>query len=217
MTAWMTLTTKRRQVAIAGRIIEAVTQQAIAKAAIKIEQSPPEFRQILRLKALQARNRSVELDRVVSAIDGCFYFLDLPPGIYTLTASLPNTGTRYGTVTTEALTVSRNAEGNLQTAIAEMVLPTTALTGSVTYNNKPVSMARIQVEGSSTSAFSNAEGSYLLTGLEVWQLTPSGQPPRPNVQVFARGYPPLVQGVQLKQGELTTHNFELAARSPKSS
>jgi Carboxypeptidase regulatory-like domain len=217
MTAWMTLTTKRRQVAIAGRVIEAVTQQAIAKAVIKIEQSPPEFRQILKLKALQAKNRSIELDRVVSAIDGCFYFLDLPPGTYTLTASLPNTGTRYGTVTTEALTVSRNTEGNLQTAIAEIILPTTALTGTVTYNNKPVNMARIQVEGSSTSAFSNAEGSYLLTGLEVWQPTPSSQPPRPNVQVFARGYPPLLQGVQLQQGELTTLNFELAVRSPNSS
>jgi hypothetical protein len=218
MTAWMTLTTKQRQVAIAGRVIEAVTKQAIAGAMIKIEQSPPGFQQMLKLKALQFGDRPIEpLNQTMSAIDGCFYFLDLPSGTYTLTASLPGTGTRYGTVTTAALTIARNAKGNAETAIVEITLPTTALSGTVMGDGKPVSMARIQIEGSSASTFSNADGTYLLTGLEVWQPTSPKQSPRPIVQVFARGYPPVAQGVQLKQGNLTTLDFQLDKRSPNSS
>ncbi len=213
MTAWMTLTTKRRQVAIAGRVIEAVTKQAIAGAIIQIEQSPDKFQQRLKLKALQVGDRPIEhLDQSVSAIDGCFYFLDLPAGDYRLTASLPGTGTRYETVTTAPLTVSKNAKGNMETEIVEITLPTTALTGTVMGDGKPVSMARIQIEGSSISTFSNADGTYLLTGLEVWQSTSPKQSPRPSVQVFAKAYPPVAQGVQLKQGELTTLNFELKAQ-----
>ncbi|MBD1873781.1 carboxypeptidase regulatory-like domain-containing protein [Nodosilinea sp. FACHB-131] len=212
------MTTKRRQVAIAGRVVEALTQRAIAGAVVTINQAPPAFQQRLRLKQLTVGDRPIEgLSQVVSAIDGCFHFLDLPVGTYTLTASLPGTGTCYSTVTTPELTVALNSEGQAEPAIAPITLPTTALTGTITHNKKPVCMARIQVEGSSPAVFSNAEGSYLLTGLEVWPAGEPGQALRPRVQVFAKGYPTLVQGVQLKQGGVTTLDFKVAETTANSS
>lgn len=225
MSAWMKLQLKQRQVAIAGRVIEAVTKQAIAAAEVKIEQSPREFREMLRLKALRFGDRQIgnhqigdrqmeQFDRVRSAIDGCFYFLNLPDGSYTLSVSLPGTGTRYGRISTAPLVVSGSSQGSLQAAIVEIVLPTTALTGKIMHNQEPVSMARIQVEGSAASTFSDAKGSYLLTGLEVWQVDQqSSQPPRPVITVSARGHPPVATGVQLHQGLLTTLDFELSQPS----
>ncbi len=215
MTVWIPLKPKRRQVAIAGRVVEAVTQRAIAGAIVTIHQAPPAFQQRLRLKQLAVGDRPIDgVSQVVSAIDGCFHFLDLPVGTYTLAASLPGTGTRYGTATTAALTVAHDGAGHATTAIAELVLPTTALTGTITHNQKPVAMARIQIEANGPAVLSHADGTYLLTGLEVW---PTSTPPRPLVQVVTRGYPTLAQGVQLRQGGLTTLDFKVAENRSNSS
>lgn len=198
MGAWLNVTTQQRQVAIAGRVLDAVTKRPIAGAEIKIVQSPPQFQAALKLKALNSKG----CDRVTSTIEGWFYFVDLPDGSYTLSVSLPSMGTRYGSITTQPITVSRASEPFKTVIVEDILLPTTAIAGTITYQDKPVKMARIQVEGVADSTLSDAEGKYLITGLTE---SPSV---RSIVTVFARGHPPAPAEVQLQQG-ITTLDFEL--------
>ncbi|MGG6297727.1 carboxypeptidase-like regulatory domain-containing protein [Leptolyngbya sp. AN02str] len=89
------LTKTGQRVTIAGQVID-TAQQPIAGARVEITQAPAAFTQRLALKAMPYGDRWEHLqercDRTHTAPDGLFYFTDVPPGHYTLTASYPKTG-----------------------------------------------------------------------------------------------------------------------------
>jgi hypothetical protein len=89
----------RHQVAISGRVTDAQTGRAIAGARVSLDSGPETF----------------------TAADGHFHFLDLPPGPYTLQASVPGAGTRYGPAPM-TVTVKWDDQGKITLAIADLAL-----------------------------------------------------------------------------------------------
>jgi hypothetical protein len=189
MTTWEIV---RHRVAIAGRLSDLETGKPIRRGRVEITEAPAEFASGLDLKARQAGERWLVLgerpDRKATAADGHFHFLDLPAGDYTLTASLPGAGSRYGTATAAA-TVALDAEDRFVLATADMDLPPTTVKGQLRgppggnpHNptpGEPVVMAEVRIRGSGERAFSDSEGNYRLSGLEKGQRT---------VLFTARGY-----------------------------
>lgn len=160
------------------------------------------------LDFLQARSKlkTKRRDQTQSAADGIFYFLDLPDGAYMLTASLPGSGTRYGSADT-TVTVTSN-DGNINLVTTEIALPPTTVKGQISGPNLdddgigPVVMAEVRVRRSGEQTYSDGTGHYLLTGLEIGQRT---------LFVSAGGYQPAEQTVTLNQaGAEQTLNFTLA-------
>jgi hypothetical protein len=109
-------------------------------------------------------------DRTQAAADGLFFFVDLPAGDYTLTASLVGVSTRYGRGQTTATVPSSNGDSALATA--DMAIPSTTIRGQITGpsldgdGSTPVAMAAVQVRGSGELTYSDSTGNYLLAGLE---------------------------------------------------
>ncbi len=91
-----------QQIAIAGRVLDDSTQEAIAGAIVKIIEMPDKFRTYLSLKELQYGSQwqkmSDRADRKITASDGYFYFVDLPTGDYKLEVSVNAIGADYQTV-----------------------------------------------------------------------------------------------------------------------
>ena len=185
----------RHAVAITGSVSDAQTGKAIGGAMVTITDAPAEFTTWLETRAKQFGARWQTMaerpDRTWAAGDGHFHFLDLPNGDYTLVASLPGSGSRYG-IAEEDATVSRGAGGNIMLATAAFQLPPTTLKGTVTTVTTegavPVTLAEVKVSGSGETAFSDNQGRYLLTGLEKGLRT---------ILVDARGFQPTSQVVGL--------------------
>ncbi len=125
MSEWLIV---RHQVAIAGRVIDEQTGRTIAGAQITITQMPPEFKDRLEVMAkvdgARWKTLAARPDHTRTAADGCFYFLDLPDGQYTVTASVPAVGRRYGTGKAQAR-VSVDEEGNITMTTANIALEAT--------------------------------------------------------------------------------------------
>lgn len=206
----MNLRSTCHQVAIAGTVSDRETGQTLHRANVEISEMPDEFKTKLALRAKQYGfdwdTMAERPDRTRTAIDGHFHFLDLPNGKYTLTASLPNAGTRYSTAQIK-VEIFRDSQGNLKMASVNIALPPTALRGQVTDSNKnPIIMAKVQVEGSSESAFSDCEGNYFLSGLEASQ-----PPSQQTVKVAAMGFQSTSKSFQISQGTVGNLNFTLQA------
>jgi hypothetical protein len=224
MSQWVKLKPVRHQVAIAGQVTDAETTQAISGARVEITTMPDKFKTWLALHSMQYGSKWEQMverpDRKRTAVDGFFYFLDLPDGEYILTASLQSAGTRYGQTSTEPITVSRqdgniNASwetgGNLNVVIA---LQPTAIKGTITdSSNQAVVMAKVQVEGSPEHTFSDSKGCYLLIGLEA----PSQR--SVNVFVTALGYEfqPCPPQTEITRGCVKTQNFRLVEKAKQQS
>jgi hypothetical protein len=202
----------RHQVVIAGQVINAQSGQAIVNARIQITDAPEAFTGWLAIYALQFQDRWETLarrpDRVRTAADGAFYFIDLPDGSYTLAASLPGSGTRYGTAQT-TVNLSRNSEGNVNLATATLALPATTISGQITgpaldgEGAASVAMAEIRILGSGERTFSDGSGEYRFTGVEAGERI---------VRVSALGYQQGEQNVRLGEaGGVQTLNFSLSA------
>lgn len=194
----------RHQVAISGRVTDAQTGRAIGSAQVRIIAAPLVFMEWLANRAKQYGDKWKIMmerpDRIRTAADGHFHFMDLPDGQYTLTASLPGSGTRYGTAQ-NVVTVTRDAEGNITMAVADMDLPSTMLNGRITIQNTtdPVVMAEVLIQGIGERTFSDGDGQYLLAGLEIGQRT---------VVISAQGYQQISHTVQFSQaGEELTSDF----------
>jgi len=200
----------RHQVAIAGRVTDSQTNQTVRGAQVQIAAAPPEFITWLVNRAMQYGSHWRKLierpDRTRTATDGHFHFVDLPDGQYTLAASLPDSGSRYG-VAQVTVAVSRDAQGRIVRAAADIALPPTALSGQITgQGGAALVMAEVRVKGSGERTFSDAQGRYLLAGLEIGSR---------SVQVATQGYQPASQTVLLSQaGSVQTLNFTLVPSTP---
>lgn len=205
----------RNRVAIAGQVRDAETKLAIPSALVEISQEDGKFKEWLTLHALQYGDNWKKMvkrpDQTLTASDGCFHFLNLPDGQYKLTVSLPGTGTRYG-FDEQEVQVSYDGD-RIKPAPVNLALPPTAIKGKITgTENKPVFMAKVQVEGSGESTFSNKNGEYLLMGLQV-PKQPSSERIL-NVKVFAQGYEVGDGSQTLKRGETKELNIRLTPSNP---
>lgn len=203
----------RNRVAIAGQVRNKETQLAIPGVLVQICQETGKFKDWLNLHALQYGDNWESMvnrpDRTLTAIDGCFYFINLPDGFYTLTASLSGTGTRYGSVMRE-VQVSGDG-GKIKLAFVDLALPPTAIKGQITDAEKsPILMAKVQIEGSGESTFSDKDGKYLLMGLQVPKQPSSDR----IVKIFAQGYEVGDKSQALKCGETKELNIELTRSKP---
>src|SRR5262245_21527470 len=130
----MAFETFGRKARIAGRVSDAQTGKPLAGAQVAITNGP----------------------QAVTAADGFFRFLDLPAGSYTLTASLPGKGSRWGTA-------SKPVALGGALAKVDLALPATTVKGKVKDpSGQAVRMAEVRVQGSNESAWSDAQGNYVL-------------------------------------------------------
>jgi len=174
----------RRQLAAAGRVIDARTGKALQGATVTITAMPVVFQKKLALKALQ------------------YGAQDLPDGDYQLSAMLPSMGRRYGTAEA-AVSVTRDNTGRVKVAFVDLALQPTVVEGKITGAGQKgaVAMAQVRVKGSGERSFSDAKGHYALSGVE---------PGERSIQAFAQGYRPAVQKVSVKAaGGSGTLNFSL--------
>ncbi len=227
------------QVAIAGRVLEGQTKKAISGAMVKIQEMPPKFRAILSLKKLQYgsqwKKMSDRPDRQITASDGSFYFCNLPPGKYTLAAFLPGSETRYenNTVTVDIsepekinvkiydpkeINVEKSDIYNedieiIPTEILDIFLSPTGIKGTITgENNQPIVNAKVHIQGSRESTFTNKKGEYQLFGL----LASKSDKDKYTIIVSANGYQKEnSEPLELKQGKVINQNFSLKKRNPK--
>jgi hypothetical protein len=206
----------KNRVAIAGQVIDAETKLVIPGASVEITQMPEKFKNWLDLHALQYGKNWEKIvkrpDRTLTAIDGCFYFVDLPDTdeCYTLTVSLPSAGTRYGVAKSEPIKVVYSNNGKISWTL--ICLRPTAIKGRIT-DSKTTSifMAKVQVDGSYESGFSDKDGNYLLHGLEVCKPQ---QKKTVTVKAYARGYEQVCQSVEIAQGQIVENiNLSLQANS----
>jgi hypothetical protein len=180
MTGWEEV---RRQLAISGRVTDARTGRPVPGAAVALDGSVA----------------------VHTAADGHYHILDLADGSYTLTASLPAAGSRYGS-TSANVTVARRADGDLAGAIADLQLPSTAVSGRVTVAGTALAGATMAVGGSGERTLTDHAGRYLLAGLEAGER---------RVAVMAPGGGRLVREIALAEaGAHSTVDFELDEDQP---
>ncbi|NEP65190.1 MULTISPECIES: carboxypeptidase-like regulatory domain-containing protein [Moorena] len=227
------LETIRHRVAIAGQVKDAQTEQVIPGAVVEIADMPESLKSKIDLLAGlygdDWEKRVERPDRTRTRVDGYFYFQDLPDGKYTLTASLPGTGTRYSadpTIKTippgsdpesdqTEVEVSRDPEtGAIAIPTVNFYFQPTALEGNVTNNSddQAVVMAKVEIEGSGEYTFADNDGNYLLSGLEASRDTSS--PRQVIVKVVAQGYQQETsQLVDLNQGQVTIQDFSLTRKN----
>lgn len=174
----------RHRVTIGGRVVDAATEKPVAAADVTILTMPPAFERWLEFAAIAYGKRRPRKgskpphstkwdqmlerpDRTQSRPDGLFYFLDLPDGEYGLQVAMPSLGRRYGQVKVSAK-VSRDAAGDPKWLFVRCALPPTLVRGKVTGTGQQtgIPLARVRVKGSGERAFTDAQGQYLVTGIE---------------------------------------------------
>ena len=192
------------RVAIAGRVADEVTGKPISDTEVMLTKMPTEFARTLELASLRYGNLWASMverpDRTRSRADGIFHFIDLPVGEYTVRASVPGLGKRYGAVEQPA-TVSNDEQTKF--TFVNLAVPPTTVRGKVTGPGRKtgVVMAEVRVKGSGERVFSDAQGAYTLTGIE---------PGKRTILVYAQGYKVAVLPVTLvRPGDVQTINVSL--------
>lgn len=202
----MGLTIRNAQVAIAGKVIQAVTKEAMAGAVVEMIQMPAKFARVLQLKALQVGDPWVGMkergDRRIAQADGSFFFTDLPVGEYIIRASIPNSSTRYNAVE-QTYQVTRNETSEVQAAIGDLAIPPTGLQGKVFAKKKGVAFAKIKLLGSKESTITDQTGAYRFTGLEA----SGGEMTQSMFQISSPDHSTQQQSVILQQGVMSNIDF----------
>jgi CarboxypepD_reg-like domain/Carboxypeptidase regulatory-like domain len=171
----------RHQIAIAGKVIYSRTGRNVEGASVRA--SGPSI----------ARTRT--------APDGLFYFFDLPEGRYTVQASLSGAGKRYATGERDAEVV-RDTSGQIRMATVILPLDGTTVTGKISEEHGGgLIMAEVRLKGSGERVFSDAQGQYVLAGIEPGNRT---------ILVHLRGYKPASHTVGVEgAGSSQTIDFTL--------
>lgn len=192
MVAWDVIV--RHRAAIAGRVTEAASGKPLPGARVEITAAPPVFQSRLALQAQAGGAGWPALaerpDRTRAALDGHFHFLDLPAGAYTLTATLPGGGSRYGQASGQ-VTLTLDGQGKVALKTVDLAVPATAIRGKVVDgDSNAVPMAQVLLRGSGESTYSDAQGKYALAGLETGAR---------QLVISARGFAPKTQAVTLAE------------------
>jgi hypothetical protein len=172
----------RHQIALAGKVIYSRTGRSVEGASVRA--SGPSI----------ARTRT--------STDGLFYFFDLSEGRYTVQASLSGAGKRYATVERDA-EVLRDASGRIRMATVVLPLDGTTVSGKIASEGQSggLIMAEVQIKGSGERVFSDAQGQYVLAGIEPGNRT---------ILVHLRGYKPASHTVGIEEpGSSQTIDFTL--------
>jgi hypothetical protein len=178
----------RLRVAVAGRVADEATGRPVGGARVETVEFPAAFRDAL---ALAARAHGagwddlpLRPDRVLTAADGTFFLTGLPDGRYVLRASVPAEGSRRGVARATVRVTDGRAGGP-----ARFALPRTTVQGRVTAaGGEPVPMAGVRLRGSGERAFTDADGRFVLAGVEAGERT---------LEVLARGHAPAVHAASL--------------------
>ena len=194
----------RHQVAIDGLVTDATTGVPLGGVRVEISAAPAAFSTWLAAYALQYGAAWAGLDqrpdRTRSREDGRFYLLDLPDGQYTLTASWPEQGSRYGSAQAQA-TVVRSTGGTIARSRSTLALPSTTLRGQILgRGGAPVALAEIRLRGQISVTRSDEQGRYLLSGLEAG---------RGSVVVAASGYATKEVAIESQAGLAQTFDITL--------
>lgn len=198
----------KHQVAIAGKVVDAQNSQPIQGARVEIVSGPEAFQRLLSIREKQSgagwEKLTTRVDRTESAADGCFRFIDLPDGAYTVSVTGPP-GLYYGAAQ-KPYTVQRNAEGEIAAAIVPIALPPTGARGTVQAQetSAPLSLARVRVEGGDEVAYCDKNGLFLLSKV---------QPGARRLSISASGYQRTVATAQITTGtiiDLGTINLQPA-------
>lgn len=194
-------TSKTRQAAMTGKVIDAVTQRALPSVRAEITAMPPAYQTWLARAALQHgagwAARAERPDRTLTAADGCFRFVDLPDGSYTVTFSITSAKLRYGTAQ-KAFVVARDASGVVPLNTVTIMLPPTSAQGTIKGGpnpgqSAPLPMARVRVRGSGEVALGDVNGDFYLPFLEPGQRT---------LDFSAPGFSPVSKTITVALGQV---------------
>ena len=172
---------------------------------VTITSGPQQFLHMIGLRERQFQNRWASLverpDRTRTRADGHYHFLDLPDGAYTLDVSWPAMGSCFGSAE-YSFSITRTPDETINRVVADIALAPTTLMGTVTdENSDPVLMAEVLIRGSNERTFTDSDGQYLLTGLEIGTRT---------VLVTSKNHGNASQTVVFAQaGSAQTVNFSL--------
>jgi hypothetical protein len=175
--------------AIVGRAIDQRTQASLVGVAVVITGGPPAWS--ARLTALQQGQPGARPDRVISAANGFFRWLDLPVGVYSLNAALP--GTRYATATGSATVVTTGPVS------VDLALAPTTLIGTINATGSPagpLANARVRFADSDGATYTAIDGSFTLSPIEAGTNR--------VLEVSAQNYVTTTRPVTLSQGQTTT-------------
>jgi hypothetical protein len=182
----MTLSLTTHRVAIHGRVAFGYTlddekveiSSPVSQALVEISEYPEGLfkRKLNLLKSLSDSQKWESLsnrpDRTLTAIDGSFYFTDLPLGNYILRAFYPSQ--KFYLQTDEVtIAVVKNQKPNW----INLILKVSGIAGQVLDNkNSPVAYAQVKFKGSHEYTLCDRDGKFLL-------LYPK-PPPSSPVQLF---------------------------------
>ncbi|WP_181357322.1 hypothetical protein [Stenomitos frigidus] len=152
---------------------DTVLLDPVRQAQVEIIEPPESFKRKLDLKSLSHgqnwESLSPRPDRTHTAVDGSFYFIDLPPDNYTLKASLPQKLTRLQ-VAKEVVTVVKT-DAKLNPLPRDLVLLTTGIVGQVIsppeQGTKPVAYAQVKLKGGNEQTRCDRDGKFQLLNLEA--------------------------------------------------
>lgn len=187
---FLQITPAKQRAALAGKVVDALTSRPIAGAAAVITAGPAAFQ---RLVALRQAQGGAAPERAASAADGCFAFIALPDGAYTVAISGP-AGLHYGAVT-QAFSVQRDAAGEIAVTIKVISLPPSGARGTVKAQESAtlLPLARVRVEGSGEVAYCDANGVFIVAGL---------QPGARRLTIGASGYKRGSAAAQIALGQI---------------